>query len=372
MRSNVTKKPRCHWDADRGWCTPEHQRDCADRDCTGCRPCAKTHCAMRGSCPSHVKPEAEERTCAACIGKARRNLDKIEQLYALADTDVEARHDEIGALLEQAAESGVDSEAFNLVGPAADPGQWAERRRRLQAAYDASGLCAWPRHEALSEDDPQHPYAVLGRWEMALRETYGLHTDLLTSVSRAADFLRRMLGETFPHGDEFEDFDREIHACREHLEAVVQDSHEPEKGAPCPTCSAELGKAPRLRKRYAVHPGLPPGKRCAAREGQCRICTGKDDTWHCPDNAAHWYTQHEYETRVDRDYVRHADQLPARELAERIGVPLSTLRKWAARTWDAQAKTWREPRLVSRRRAADGRKLYRVADALRLAEKRSA
>ena len=337
-------KPRCHYDHDAGWLTPEHARDCADHDCDGCRPCPKTHCAMRGKCASHVEPETGERTCPACIGKVRGHLNAIELLASLN-------------LPDEAEETGVESEAFNLTGPAADPGQWEARRQRMVAGDDGRGWCQWPRHEALDPLDPRHPYTVLGGWDMALRETYGPPTDLLVSVSRAADYLRGLLAGPFPHGEEFEAFDAALADCRAHLEAVIHDSREPEKGAPCPTCAAEHGKGPRLRKRYAAHPGLKPGEVCAKKQRgeECPTCDGEADTWHCPDVASHWFTDHEYRNRIGREHVRHASELTDRDCEARTGVKAATIRKWAERGH-------------VRRRLSGGRRVYVVADVVRHAE----
>ena len=375
-RSEKLPKATCHYDGELGWCTTEHVRDCADPPCRGGRPCAEDHCEI-DRCAQHVEHAAGIYTCPRCIRKARRRVREILDLYALADSDVDARLG-LGPLLDQAGESGVDSEAFNLVGPAADPGQYAERRRRLGIAYAQRGWCDWPRREDFREDDPQHPYAVLGRWDMAIRESYGPQTDLLVTVSSAVDYLSGPVLDRFAHTQEFEDFTREVGDCLSHLEEVVHNGRQPEKGAPCPACREDGVKAKRLVKHYAVHPGLPAGVGCAlpprteANRKGCGICGGYEDTWHCPTNPAHWWTDVDYRMRVDGDYLEHATELPAAELAERIGVSVSTVRKWAARVWIKETKTWREPLLVSRRRGADGRKLYPVRRALELAERRGA
>lgn len=374
------KPPTCTYDAERGWCTPEHLRDCADVACRGCRGCPEDHCQLDGRCAQHVEHEAGIYTCPRCIGRVRRQVGEIHDLYALAELDVERRRADLGPLLEQAGESGVESEAFNLIGPAADPGQWAERRRRLVQADDGRGWCAWPRHEGLSEDDPHHPYAVLGRWDMSCRESYGPETDLLITVSRSVDYLTGELLDRFAHTQEFEDFAREISECLSHMQAVLHDSREPEKGAPCPSCPA--GSKPRLVKHYAKHLKLKRSEVCSAitchcgddQSGHCRICAGHDDTWHCPSDTEHWWSDADYRTRVDGDYVQHAVDLPTRELAERLGVPVSTVRRWAGRTYlgtDEHGEAmYGEPRLKARGRSADGRKTYSVAVALRLAEAR--
>lgn len=371
----MTDAPACTYDTERGWCTREHLRDCAATNCPGCRPCSEDHCEINGRCHQHVNHAAGTYTCPRCIGLTRRQVRKILDQYALVEVDVETRHLDLGPLLEQAAESGVDSEAFNLVGPAADPGQWAERRRRLVATYDARGWCDYPKHEGIADDDPHHPYAVLGRWDMKLRESYGPQTDLLVSVSRAVDYLSGPLLDKFAHTHEFEAFAHDVTACLTHLETVLSDSREPEKGAPCPTCRADGRRSPRLVKHYATHPGLKPGQRCTRIDchcgddhtGHCRTCAGHLDTWHCPIVTEHWWSDADYRTRVDVEYVQHATELPVIELAQRTGITASTLRRWAGRTLlgivDGES-IYGPPRLKARGRNKDGRRLYRVADAL--------
>jgi hypothetical protein len=361
-------KSTCHYDAERGWLTPEHLRDCADSSCAGCKPCSETHCALRGRCSNHVKyAEIGERTCPRCIGATRRDLAAIVDLYALIDLDVEARHFDVSALLEEVTQSGVESEAFNLIGPAAAPEQYSEKRARLGGLYERRGWCDWPRHEGFRDDDRHHPYAVLGRWDMACREQYGPQTDLFVTVSSAADYLARLLAGPFPHGDEFEDFTREIADCRGHLEQVTHDAKVPEEGRHCPRCTEDHGRGPRLVKRYAAHPGLKRGQQCD--EERCRICAGDLDTWHCPANGDHWWTEHDYRSRVAVDYVQHATELPILEMSERTGITASTLRRWAGRTLlsiEDGESVYGPPRLKARGRNSDGRRLYRVADALAL------
>lgn len=333
----MSRKPRCHYDGERGWCTPEHQRDCTDRGCRGCRPCGKTHCAMRGRCPEHVEPASGERTCPRCIGKVRADLAAVEDLYA--------------TMAEEAEHGGVESEAFVLHGPAADPDQWEARRQRRIGDDAARGWCDYPKHEALRVD-PWHPYTVLGRWDMAMREQYGPPTDLLTSVTRSADYLRGLLAGPFPHGDEFEEFASELARCRAHLETVAHDSRAPEEGRHCPWCIDQRGKGPRLRKRYAAHPGLPPGMRCAAPEGKCRICGGLEDTWHCPDVPEHWCSERDYRNRVAADYRKHARLLTAADIHAEYGIKPATLRKRAER----------DP-LIRRGKNDHGQQLYDVTRA---------
>lgn len=322
------QEPPCRWDSERGWLTPEHLRDCDTAGCPGCKPCPKTHCAMRGRCANHVQTEADLRTCPACIGRTRGDITAIELLYA-TDMPVEAEV------------AGVESEAFNLVGHAAAPEQYAEQRRRLGETYVGRGWCDWPRTERFAEDDPHHPYLVLGRWDIALREQYGPQTDLFVTVASAADYLRGLLAGPFPHDDEFEDFARDVTACRTHLEAVIHDSRTPELGRHCPRCVEVHGKGPRLRKLYAT------GDTPAALAGDL-------DTWHCPDEPEHWWSERDYRDRVASDYLEHATALTADQLGERLGVKPGTVRVWATRE-----------KVRKRGRDHLGRQLYDVEDATR-------
>jgi hypothetical protein len=330
--------PPCTWEAvDQQWLSPEHQADCADAYCKGCRPCGEDHCAMRGRCPNHVQHAAGVITCPECIGKVRGDLVAIENLHA--SMSVEAMF----------AAAGVESEAANMAGPAAAPEQFATRRDFMQARDHARGWCDFPKDEHLDADDPHHPFTVLASWEGRLREKYGPATDLFVTVSRARDYLTTLLAGPFPHGEEFEEFAADLVRCRSHLEGVAHDSRTPELGRSCPTCSTMEKAGPRLRKRYARHDR-----------------SGISDTWHCSNNPAHWWSEQDYRDRIASDYVEHSPFLAAPELADRLGVSVSTIRKWAARSFDEKSGQWSAPRLVSRRRGPDGRKVYRVDEARQL------
>lgn len=316
-------RPTCTWDGHR-WTQPDGSA------------CAEDHCAMRGWCPNHVQREAGVRTCGACIGRTRKDLAAIVLLSTLVRYDAQV--------------DGVDSEAMNLIARAATPEQLAGRRDQLTALYQRQGWCHWPRLEAYAADDPHHPYAVLSRWDQALRDHgYLGQTDLLFTVARGAVDLNTALNGSFPHGDEFEDFAAEIAACRSHLEAVDHDARAAELGRPCPTCATERGKGPRLRKRYAKHPGYRPGQRCERTE--CPTCDGTNDAWHCPDNPAHAWTEAEYRLRVDADYVSSADRLTADQLADRFGVKRGSVTGWAAKG-----------EIRRRGKNRHGRQLYDVGD----------
>jgi hypothetical protein len=84
------------------------------------------------------------------VGKTRAVIRRIADLTPL--------------LPVASVEAGrIDSEAFNLAGPAADPAGWSATK--VKALHDGT-------IDALPDDDPAHPLNVLGRWQMMIEEDY--------------------------------------------------------------------------------------------------------------------------------------------------------------------------------------------------------
>ena len=222
------------------------------------------HCTARRTCAEHVG--WGELTCARCIGRTRMDIRVIR------DRSVE--------LFPVALHAGVDSEAAMLAGPAADVEAWSWRKVAAKQGR------AW--HVSLMEDDDEHhPYTVLTRWEFMLRDDYDQQRDDPTSISAAADYLERILPR-LAHDDEqdFPLFARELRKCRQHLENVLQDGTQPERGAPCPDCKDE-GHVVRMVREY--------GHWCEAED--CERIHYLDDTgdrWVCPRNRDHWRSEEDY------------------------------------------------------------------------------
>lgn len=326
----MSTEQRCTWSTEAGWITPE-----AD----GGRPCPKDHCGLRGvPCGHHVKHEAGIYTCPSCIGRTRSDLATIKALCAVE-------------LVSEALEAGINSEAANLIGPASlgFAGRQETEAEIREASDWGRGWCAYPRTEA--ERLAMHPLRVLGDLDLALRETYGPMTTLRVTIDRAADFLAGLLAGAFPHEDQFEDAAREIARLRAHLEAVAHTARYVEQGHPCPKCAAsvtetgpggaqgsdagpsstdvipgpqngaESRKAPRLLKHYATGSGSD-------------VVAGKLDTWHCPADTEHWWSDYDYREQVDaitRKSVAEGKWLTAAEISERYGIKAPRLRKWASR-----------------------------------------
>lgn len=312
-------KKRCNWDSDNHqWLTAEHIHGCKDGGCPGCKPCEKDHCGMRGRCDRHVNHDAGIITCARCIGGVRTTITKIVDAY---------EHD----LHEEAERLGVTSEAFMLIGPALAP-----EIVHLAKLED----------NPLEIDPDHHPLRVLGDWDMTVRTEYQMPTTIRRTVPRSADYLKDMLATDFPHRADFDRFADELKDCLTHIEAVLHDSRSREVGARCPACGTN---APRLVRRYAETDGEHV---IGCGDVDCTGgCVELDDTWHCPADAAHWWTMTDYRLRVDATFVETADWLPDSEASNRTDVPRATIRSWALRGH-------------VKKRTVAGRIVYRIADIL--------
>lgn len=272
-----------------------HRPDCAEGDCRGCKPCAGRHCSARKSCTWHI--DASEVTCGRCIADVRRDLAWIESLAAL--------------MLTAAISDGVESEAANLAGPAADPRaltEWQVARKGHLRAWESLGRITAAQHlhaiEAMDTDDERHPYSVLTRWQMMISEDYDHDLPIRLSTIGAAGYLGRQLYRIAQ--DDEQDFAllrSELRKCRQHLEAVLHNDTKPEQGAPCPLCrSAHRPDCDnpgchgcvivRLRRQYAHW----------CDDDECERFHFTDDgsdTWHCPREPTHWWTQQGYADMVE-------------------------------------------------------------------------
>jgi hypothetical protein len=213
-----------------------------------------------------------ELTCGRCLNRTRSDIRQIVQRAAL--------------MLPEAMVVGVDSEAANLAGPAADPEAWSWRKVAAKQGV------AW--HLSLVEDDDDwHPYTVLSRWGQMLSEDYRLDRPDAWTLTNAADFLTRILHRV-AH-DEHQDYQllaREMTKCRTHLEAVMRDSQAPERGAPCPDCMAVRVFVQLVR----VYPHWCDDPECCREHA----VTDEADIWVCPRDEAHWWTAEGY-AEYERD-----------------------------------------------------------------------
>lgn len=268
-----------------------------DRDAEGYlsdgRPCRTDnygdptkHCTARRTCSNHIGKG--EHTCARCLGRARIDIKKIADLAPL--------------MLTVALDAGVNSEAAMLAGPAANVHDWSERRIAMRshlATWHERGKITEPQYlharATMEDDDEWHPYTVLTRWEFMLREDYDQPRTAPTSITQAAAYLDRILHRVAQ--DEEQDFPllaREMRKCRNHLETVMADSRQPERGAPCKTCHEERPNqpAPRLTRRY--------GHWC--EDETCERMHYADDSadeWKCPRDRGHTWTEAEYRKWAD-------------------------------------------------------------------------
>ncbi|HRD59368.1 MAG TPA: hypothetical protein PL137_00560 [Nocardioides sp.] len=230
----------------------------------------REHCSARKTCSQHLA--WGELTCARCLGRTRTDIRQIVERAAL--------------MLPEALVAGVDSEAANLAGPAADVEAWSWRKVAAKQGR------SWHLSE-VEDDDEHHPVTVLGVWARMIAEDYELDCPNLSNLSACAAFLERNLHRIA--NDENQDFRLmrdEIRRCRSHLESVLHDSLTPERGAPCPTCK-DRGQFVRLQREF---PHWCDDPDCAQ---QFHFTTDEADIWACPANREHWWTAAGYAEYLD-------------------------------------------------------------------------
>jgi len=280
-----------------------HLEDCEDEHCRGCQPCTDVHCRVCSM--AHA-----DGTCGECLAETREALHEIARMCGALPEEVEAR--------------GTEGEAMFLLGPVADP----EARGHLEASVAAGRVPADYLAEAIGET---HPVWILGTWDMCWRDALDHDTAELVTIAGAVDYLDRTM--TYMAGFEylpFEDFARDLRRCRAHLEAVLHDGEQRDRGAPCMTCGTPL-------ERTWGH-------------------DEKADGWKCP-RCNRTSTEAQYRFAVAHLHREEADELTDRDMEIRTGVRAGTVRVWANRE-------------LVRKRRDSGRTLYVVEDVMREARTR--
>lgn len=228
------------------------------------------------------------------------------------------------ALPNEVAHRGVIGEAMFLLAPTADP----EARGHLEASVAVGRVPASYLADAIGAD---HPVWVLGTWDMVWRDALDHDTRDLVTLTQAVTYLDRSMTYMAGYTDvPFEDFARDLLGCRTHLEGVLRDGEQHDRGAPCMACGALLERA------WGAEP--------------------TSDGWKCT-RCHRTSTEAQYRFAVAHLHREEATDLTDRDCEIRTGVRAGTIRVWATRG------------LVSRRTDA-GRTLYAVADVLRVAATR--
>lgn len=141
---------------------------------------------------------------------------------------------------------------------------------------------------ALPDDDDRHPLSVLGRWTLMLAEDWGHELPPQLDLEFCTAYLDRNLSRLA--NDPEQDwplFAAEVRKVHSHLEGVLHNSRQPERGAPCPDCRKD-GHVVRLRRQY---PHWCEDAECTQ---QFHFTTDEADVWQCPRNKDHWWTQQGY------------------------------------------------------------------------------
>ena len=243
---------------------------CDDRE-LGCLECTETHCVICGR--NHARA-----ACTDCLNAARDDLRAIADLCH--------------ALPAEAVEKGVQSEAMMLLGPAADPEAW--RNRAASALFGRVD-------DAYLEDcrDELHPTWVLGTWEQIWRDFLDHQTQAPFTLAAGYAYLDMQIGYMSEQVDPaFDEFARELRACRGHLEDVLRDGIREERGAPCVQCERPMVRT--------------------------------EDHWECR-HCHRRVTEVEYRFAVGAAYRAHSPNLTAADMAERTGVKASVVRVWGSR-----------------------------------------
>jgi len=289
-----------------------HAEEHADDQCAGCLPCTEPHCRICGR-------EHAEGTCAECLALTREALHDIAGMCAALPEEVEHR--------------GIDGEAMVLLGPATDPERWGHTAASYRAGRLPEGWieaahgkdCPLLAHEACTgcAGGELHPLTVLGTWEMLWRDALEHDDAGVVTIAGATSYLDMqmtyMAGQFEPP---FEDFARDLRACRAHMESVLHDGIQRDTGAPCMDC-----RVPLVREWGLMETA---------------------DGWRCP-RCRSFRSDDEYRLNVAELHIGQAEWLTDREMEMRTGVKAGTVRKWAERGD------------VARRRDS-GRTVYRVAD----------
>ena len=279
---------------------------CAD-DCPGCQPCTEPHCRICGA--THTPG-----TCPECMAETREALHEIAKMCGALPDEVEAR--------------GVEGEAMFLLGPVADP----EAIGHMEASVRAGRV---PEEYLAEATGDLHPLWVLGTWSMMWVDALEHDTDEMVTIAAATDYLDRNMSYMagFEHLS-FEDFARDLLGCRNHLEAVLHDGEQRDRGAPCMTCSVPLERT----------------------WGD----DAKGDGWRCP-RCKQTSTDDQYRFAVMHLHREEAAWLTDRDMQIRTGVKAGTVRSWS-REQPKTGEVW------VRKRRDQERTVYAVADVLAVAK----
>lgn len=286
----------CYRDRDNGirFVKSGHRPDCADPDCRGCTPCPERwHCTASRNCSWHLQPG--ELTCGRCVGDVRRNLRWIGDLMAL--------------VFVQALADGVESQAANLAGPTADARDWRAfglaQRHRITALLLADQITearATKALEAMEADDEHHPERVSTTWALMIAEDYGHALPERLTLSWSLAYLERQLHRIA--NDDEQDFGllkREVKKCRQHLEAVLHNDDQRDRGAPCPECVAAMQKVREDLEAREVPKEEWPRLKAPCLERIYALAQPHDryDTWRCPKVREHEWSHHAYVAYVE-------------------------------------------------------------------------
>lgn len=256
-------------------------------------PCPEPHCRVP-TCPGRHA----EHVCAECVGELAENLDAIAAMCTPR------------VLVTEAAHRGTNSSAAVLAGPVADAEQWSHVEASVLA-----GRLPYGWQETATDD--RHPLAVLGWWDMIVRDHLEQVTDEPITIATSAAYL--VEHRTTLARDPWFDFPlmaAQVRKSRFYTEDVIRAGERSDKTqVPCLDCGKRLVVAYATRVADDRH----KCPRCHRTYGATEFALAQRD-WLDSEGADRWV------------YVVDA--------AACVGRPEKTVRTWVER---AEVASERDP-----------------------------
>lgn len=226
----------------------------------------------------------------------------LREIVRMADT-----------LPAEVVHKGIDSEAFALIGPVADPEAF---EHRIMSAAMGRIDAGWLEYA----DGETHPLWVLGRSELLIRDLLDIdEPEGRVTVAESAAWLDGRLSTIAALEDhDWREFARDLGRCRAHMEVVLHDGEQVDQGAPCLSCGdvrlVRVWEGDEMPWEY--RDGSKPH--------------ANSDGWACP-KCHQSSTEAQYRFAVAATLLQKSEKLTAAQLEEGHGVKASTIRKWVER-----------------------------------------
>lgn len=221
-------------------------------------------------CERRELADHEQQTCVHCLGRVRRALIDVEQLYALLPAEIVARAgtarplDPSGVRGDDDPIPGGDALVLLAGGSTSTTSSRTGDRTHAQ--------------DNLTSDIPS-VLATLASWEDDWRSVLELPAaqDQAT-IAGCSVFLLRGLSYMAQHHPAFDEFAEDMGDLQRHLQRVTRQAAAVDRGAPCPYCGS------RIVRHYDDPDPCPRG---CTHDGEGHDQGGRRDTWVCSNRDCH-------------------------------------------------------------------------------------